>query len=64
MAKQQQLEILKNIHEEAGQSIHFRPIASHKCRDSTYLKILDCPFLYSIYKDVEYYIKSCENCQK
>ena len=44
MAKQQQLEILKNIHEEAGQSMHSRPMVSHKGRDSTYSNNLDSSF--------------------
>ena len=35
-----------------------------KGRDSTYSKISERFFWYSIYKDVEINIKSCENCQQ
>ena len=39
-------------------------MASHKGRDSTYSKVSERFFWYSIYEDVESYIKLCENCQK
>ena len=39
-------------------------MASDKGRDSTYSEISERFFWYSIYKDVESYIKYCENCQK
>ena len=37
---------------------------SHRGRDSTYSKISKRFFWYSVYIDVESYVKSCENCQK
>ena len=36
----------------------------HKGRHSFYTKVSEPFFWYSIYGDVESYIKSCENCQK
>ena len=36
----------------------------HKGRHSFYTKVSERFFWYSIYGDVESYIKSCENCQK
>ena len=39
MAKQKQLEIIKDIHEGVGQSSHSKALNSHKGRDSTYSKI-------------------------
>ena len=60
MAKQQQLEIIKDV----CQSTHSKAMACHKGRDSTYSKIYEHLFCYSIYKYAESYIKSCENCQK
>ena len=39
-------------------------MASHKGRDSAYSKISERFFWYSIYKDVQSYIQSCENCRK
>ena len=64
MAKQQQLEIIKDIYEGVGQSKHSKAMASHKGRDSIYSKISRRFFRYSVYKYVEFYIKSCETCQK
>ena len=64
MAKQQQAEIIKDVHEDVGESRHSKAMASHKRRDSTYSKISERFLWYSIYKDVESYITSCENCQK
>ena len=60
MAKQQQLEIIKDV----CQSTHSKAMACHKGRDSTYSKIYEHFFWYSIYKYAESYIKSCENSQK
>ena len=64
MIKQQQLEIIKGVYEGIGQSTHSKSLTSHKGRNSTYSKISECSFWYSIYKVVASYIKSCENCQK
>ena len=50
MAKQQQLEIVKEVHEGAAQNTHFKAMASHKGRDSTCSKISERIFWYSIYK--------------
>ena len=55
MAKQQQIEIIKDFHEGVGQSMNSKVMASHKGKYSTYSKV-------SVYKDIEFYIKSCENC--
>ena len=55
MAKQQQIEIIKDFHEGVGQSMNSKAMASHKRKYSTYSKI-------SVHKDIEFYIKSCENC--
>ena len=64
MAKQQQLEIIKDVHKGVCQSTHSKAMASHRGRDSTYSKISERFVWYSVYKDVESYIKPCENCQK
>ena len=64
MEKHRQLEIIKDIHESIGKSTHSNAMASHKGRDSTYSKISERFFWYSIYNDVESYIKACEICQK
>ena len=64
MEKHRKLERIKDIHEGIGRSTHFKAMASHKGRDSTYSKILERFFWYSIYNDVENYIKACEICQK
>ena len=64
MAKQQQLEICKVVQEGFGQSMHSNAMASHKGRDSTYSKISQGFFWYSVYKDAEPYIKSSECCQE
>ena len=53
-----------DVHERVGQSKHSKAMASYKGKDSTYSKISKRFFWYSIYKDVESYIKSCENYQK
>ena len=57
MAKQQQIEIIKDFHEGVGQSMNSKDtfMVSHKGKYSTYSKI-------SFYKNTEFYIKSCENC--
>ena len=62
--KQQQSEVIKDVHEGIGQSTHSKAMASHKGRDSTYSKISEDFFWYSVYQNVESYIKSCENCQE
>ena len=49
MVNQQQLEIIKDVHEGVGQST--QAMASHRGKDSTY-------------KNVESYTKSYENCHK
>ena len=64
MEKHRQLKIIKDIHEGIGKSTHSKAMASHKGRDSTYSKISERFFWYSIYNDVENYIKACEICQK
>ena len=64
MEKHRQLEIIKDIHEGIGKSTNSKAMASHKGRDSTYSKISERFFWFSIYNDVEYYIKACEICQK
>ena len=64
MEKHRQLEIVKDIHEDIGKSAHSTAMASHKGRDSTYSKISERFFWYSIYNDVENYIKACKICQK
>ena len=64
MAKQQQLEIVKDVHEDDVQGTFSKAMASHKGRDSTYSKISERFCWYSIYKDDESFLKSCENCQK
>ena len=38
MAKQQQIEIIKDVHEGVGQSAHSKDMDSYKGRDSTYSK--------------------------
>ena len=65
MAKQQPLKIIKIVYEGVRQSTYSKAMASHKDRDSTYLKNSEPLFWYSNYKEVaESYIKSCENCPK
>ena len=64
MAKQQQLEIVKDVHEDDVQGTFSKAMASHKGRDRTYSKISERFCWYSIYKDDESFLKSCENCQK
>ena len=64
MAKQQQLERIKDVHESVAQSTHSKAIAFNKGRDSAHSKISEHFVWYSIYKDVKSYIRSCENCEK
>ena len=52
--KQQQLEIIKDVHEGFTQSTYSEVMASHKDRDSTYLNIYERFFQYLIYKDVKF----------
>ena len=54
----------KNFSIKNGQSTHSKAMASHKGKNSTYSKISESFFWYSIYKDVESYIKSCKIFQK
>ena len=37
--EQQQIEIMKDVHERLGQSTHYKTMASYKGRDSTYQNI-------------------------
>ena len=62
--KGRQMEIIKDIHEGLGDTAHSKAMASHKGRDSTYSKISERFFWYTIFTDVENFIKSCKICQK
>ena len=53
MAKQQQLEIIKDTDKGIVQSMHSNPMACHKGRDSTFWKISKCFFWYSNYNNFE-----------
>ena len=64
VGKGRQMEIIKDIHEGLGDTSHSKAMASHKGRDSTYAKISERFFWYSIYNDVKEYIRKCEQCQK
>ena len=62
--KGRQMEIIKDIHEGLGDTAHSKAMASHKGRDSTYSEISERFFWYTIFTDVENFIKSCKICQK
>ena len=47
-----EITVIKDVHECVGQSTHSKAMASHKGRDSTYSKISERFFWYSIYKVV------------
>lgn len=64
LERQKQREIVRDIHEGIGQSEHSKALSSHYGRDSTYAKIVERFFWYSIYKDVVDYCKACGICQK
>ena len=53
ITKQQELEMINDVHGGVGQSTHSKDMASHKGRDSTYSKISERFFWYSNYKDLE-----------
>ena len=60
--KQQQLKIIKDVHEGVCRSTYSKveiELIQKRLRLNLFKN-----FRYSIYKDVESYIKSCENYQK
>ena len=59
-----QMEIIRDVHSGIGNSEHFKAMASHRSKNSTYEKIAQRYFSYNVSNDISDFVKKCEQCQK
>ena len=59
-----QRQIISDLHQGIGEDIKAVALAAHYGRSSTYQKVIDRFYWYTIYDDVDEFIKNCLRCQK
>ena len=60
----QHRQIINMVHQGIGDDVKAVALAAHYGRSSTYQKVADRFYWYTIYNDVDEYIKKCLRCQK
>ena len=63
-SKDEQRQIIDDIHKGLGENPKAKAMASHRGRDTTYQKVSERFFWYSIFADVSEYVRKCEECQR
>ena len=58
------IDIIRDIHKGSGDDVKARALSSHFGRNATWDKILQRFYWYTIYEDVDGFIKQCADCQK
>ena len=59
-----QLDIIRDVHQGLGDDVRAKALSGHSGRIATYEKIVKRFYWYTIYEDVDNFIKSCDDCQK
>ena len=63
-SKDEQRQIIDDIHKGLGENPKAKAMASHRGRDTTYQKVSERFFWHSIFADVSEYVRKCEECQR
>ena len=58
------MEIIRDVHSGTGNSEHSKAMASYSGKNSTYEKIAQRFFWYSVSNDISDFVKKREQCQK
>ena len=62
--REEQLQIIKDVHEGLGEDSRAKAMASHRGRDTTYQKVSDRFYWHNMVKMVDEYVKACGECQR
>ena len=62
--RNRQMEIIRDVHPGIENPEHFKAMASHRSKNSTYQKIAQSFFWFKISNDISDFVKKCEQCQK
>ena len=63
-SKDEQRQIIDDIHKGLGENPKAKAMSSHRGRDTTYQKVSERFFWHSIFADISDYVRKCEECQR